>query len=110
MTIPLVETYLDQLRQRTTRQSSVAPQTLRAVRSDLGGFIRWWEQTNGITFDSALVLDTDLLDWHTHRQASGRGVKASTLNRARSTLLGFFSWAQTQGLASHNPATALPLL
>jgi site-specific recombinase XerD len=105
----ILETYLDHFSKRTTRKQKAAPATIRAARADLQGFITWWEQAKALAFDAALILDTDLLDWHTHRQETN-GVKPSTLNRARTHLLGFFAWAQAQGLLSHNPAMVLPLL
>lgn len=105
-----IDRYITHLRQPSKGQRSTSPETLRATCSDLTGFVRWWEKEKEISFDPALVLDTDLLEWHDERYDDGEGVKATTLNRARSSLLGFFRWAQEQGLVSHNPATALPLL
>jgi site-specific recombinase XerD len=65
---PILDTYLDQFGQRTQRKRQAAPATIRAARTDLQGFITWWEQAKNLAFDPTLILDTDLLDWHTHRQ------------------------------------------
>lgn len=106
----VIDRYIMHLSKPTKHKRSTSPETIRATRSDLLGFVRWWEKEKEISFDPALVLDTDLLEWHDERYDDGEGVKATTLNRARSSLLGFFNWAREQGLVSHNPATALPLL
>jgi hypothetical protein len=60
-------------------------------RANLQGFVNWWEKAKGLTFDPTLILDTDLLDGHAHRQKRD-GVKPSTLNWARMHLLGFSAW------------------
>ena len=38
------------------------------------GLIHWWEVEKDISFDSALVLDTDLLEWHDERYNNGGGI------------------------------------
>lgn len=106
----LIERYCVHQSKPVRNRRSISPETLRAIRSDLKGFVGWWESEKAISFDPSLVVETDLIEWHDQRYDDSEGVKATTLNRARSSLLGFFSWCVQESLASHNPAAALPLL
>lgn len=105
-----IDHYVKHISKPTRQKRTTSLETIRATRSDLQGFIHWWEKEKDISFEPALVLDTDLLEWHDERYDDGEGVKATTLNRARSSLMGFFHWVLEEGLASHNPAAVLPLL
>ncbi|HEY0605721.1 MAG TPA: tyrosine-type recombinase/integrase, partial [Herpetosiphonaceae bacterium] len=88
------------------RGQAVAPATIRAARADLQGFITWWEGDHQLRFDLPLVLDRDLRRWQIHRQRND-GAKPATLHRALASLRAFFSWAQQQGLITHNPTADL---
>lgn len=89
----------------TTRGRRAAPATLRATRSDLLAFARWWEASRQLTFDLPLILDTDLDDYLTHRQRSGRA--PATINRGNASLRGLFAWAVEASQLTHNPAVRL---
>jgi len=92
--------------QLTSRGRRVAPATIRATRSDLRAFIAWWEQTRQLTFDAALVLDTDLDDYTNHRQRHEARAPA-TINRSNASLRAFFVWTVQQDQAATNPAAKL---
>ena len=105
--IPILARYLADLEQQPPRSGqAVAPATIRAARTDLQGFIRWWEADHQLRFDVALVLDADLRRWQLTRQRDD-GVKPTTLNRALASLRAFFAWAHQAGLIPHNPAVTL---
>jgi len=107
MTQTLLDRYLAHLQEHNTRRGQPAsPETIRAVRADLRGFMSWWETAKRLSFDPVLVLDRDLADWQMHRQKAD-GVQPSTINRASATLRSFFAWAKDTGLISHNPAAEL---
>lgn len=105
--VPLaVATYLEYLATHlTARGRRVAPATIRATRSDLRAFATWWEDTRQLTFATALVLETDLDDYLTHRQRGGRA--PATINRGNASLRAFFAWAVQEGRLAHNPAARL---
>lgn len=90
--------YLDHLQARG-RSSA----TVRAVRSDLAGFRSWWEQTYRRPFSVEIVAARDIQRWRRVRQQLD-GVKPSTINRALSSLRGFYHWAVANGLRVDNPA------
>jgi site-specific recombinase XerD len=70
--------------------------TLRATRSDLSGFQRWWEQATRRSFKITQLVSRDIRRWHRERQQQD-GVKPSTINRALSSLRGFCRWAMENG-------------
>jgi site-specific recombinase XerD len=82
------------------------PATLRATRSDLSGFHRWWEQTFRRPFTASQLVARDIRRWQRERQQQD-GVKPSTINRALSSLRGFCRWAVTQGLCVDNPVKGI---
>lgn len=88
------------------RGRAVAPKTIQGTRSDLRGFVVWWETTKRLTFDPTLVLDRDLTAWQKHRQAVD-GVQPTTINRANASLRTFFTWATATRRIGRNPATTL---
>ena len=103
----LIDRYLHHLETHTTQRGrGPSSATIRGTRTDLRGFIRWWEETRGKIFDVALVIEDDLLDWQEYRQVHD-GAKISTINRANASLRGMFAWAQAEHLIVSNPAERL---
>jgi site-specific recombinase XerD len=92
--------------QLSSRGRRVAPATVRAARSDLRAFITWWEGVHALTFDPALVLETDLDDYSIHRQRHD-GRAPATINRGNASLRSFFAWAVQQGRITVSPAHRL---
>lgn len=86
----------------TQRGHLPAAATVRAARADLQGFVAWWEQMYALTFDVTLVLPHDLADWQRWRQVE-EGARATSINRASSSLRHFFRWAMITGLIAANP-------
>jgi site-specific recombinase XerD len=89
--------------------SSAAVLTIKADRSALNGFARWWEATQRRPFDPALVVARDAAAWQRHCQVED-GKSARTINGAARALKGCFTWAKEQGLLNENPFADLPRL
>ena len=62
--------------------------TIRAARTDLAGFERWWETTHRRPFEPESLLESDLRAWQNHRQVDDSAAPA-TINRACSNLRGW---------------------
>ena len=91
----------------TTRaEAGAAPLTIKADRSALHGFARWWETTQRRPLDPALVVARDAAAWQRHRQVED-GKNARTINGAARTLKNFFIWAQARGMVTENPFEGL---
>jgi site-specific recombinase XerD len=94
----IIDEYLEYLE---ARGKSAA--TLRATRSDLSGFQRWWEQATRRSFKITQLVSRDIRRWQRERQQQD-GVKPSTINRALSSLRGLCRWAMENGRHTNNPA------
>lgn len=76
--------------------------TVKGYQSDMKNFIRWFEQTNGETFNVKAVTPTDIREYRRfllgieHR-------KASTVNRRLAALSVYMNWAKQTGLIAHDP-------
>ena len=91
----------------TTRaEAGAAPLTIKADRSALHGFARWWETTQRRPLDPALVVARGAAAWQRHRQVED-GKNARTINGAARTLKNFFIWAQARGMVTENPFEGL---
>ena len=91
----------------TTRaEAGAAPLTIKADRSALHGFARWWETTQRRPLDPALVVARDAAAWQRHRQVED-GKNARTINGAARALKNFFIWAQARGMVTENPFEGL---
>lgn len=77
--------------------------TVRAVRSSLLTFTRWWEDARGRAFDPALVRTGDVEDWRLTRQRD-EGAAPATINRGLSLVRGYGAWATRMNLIPENPA------
>ena len=80
--------------------------TVKAARSDLNGFVAWWEARRQRPFDPALLLDCDLREWRVKRQRHDASAP-TTINRALSTIRAYCSWAEQAGLMTENPNNGL---
>ncbi len=93
------------------REQGLSLHTVRGYVRDVQGFIRWFEQTNGVSFDLPSVTPTDLREWREYLQ---RRLKASTVNRKMAALAKYLGWAKQQRQIAHNPldglTRTLPLL
>lgn len=87
-------------------EAGAAPLTIKADRSALHGFARWWETTQRRPFDPALVVARDAAAWQRHRQVED-GKNARTINGAARALKNFFIWAQARGMVTENPFEGL---
>ncbi|KPV54827.1 hypothetical protein SE17_01370, partial [Kouleothrix aurantiaca] len=87
-------------------EAGAAPLTIKADRSALHGFARWWETTQRRPLDPALVVARDAAAWQRHRQVED-GKNARTINGAARTLKNFFIWAQARGMVTENPFEGL---
>jgi integrase/recombinase XerC len=87
-------------------EAGAAPLTIKADRSALHGFVRWWETTYRRPFDPALVVARDAAAWQRQRQVED-GKNARTINGAARALKGFFRWAQARGMVTENPFDGL---
>jgi site-specific recombinase XerD len=76
--------------------------TLRATRSDLSGFQRWWEQATHRSFKVSQLVSRDIRRWQRERQQHD-GVKPSTINRSLSSLRSFCRWAMENGRHTNDP-------
>lgn len=76
--------------------------TLRATRSDLSGFQRWWEQATHRSFRITQLVSRDIRRWQRERQQQD-GVKPNTINRSLSSLRGFCRWAMENGRHTNDP-------
>jgi len=95
---PSIENYLTTLQEE--RRSAL---TVRAVRSSLLTFTRWWEDARGRAFDPALVRTGDVEDWRLTRQRD-EGAAPATINRGLSLVRGYGAWATRMALIQENPA------
>jgi site-specific recombinase XerD len=98
----ILERYLADLQKKKRKPAKAS---INAAQADLRSFIVWWE-TRGIPFEIELVIEEDLLGWQEYRQEVDQ-VKNTTINRANASLRGFFTWAHTARIISHNPAEDL---
>lgn len=83
-----------------------SPLTVKAARSDLTGFVLWWETRRHRPFDPALLLDSDLREWRIKRQRDDAAAP-STINRALSTIRAYCNWARLSGLMTENPTEGM---
>ncbi len=81
-----------------------SPATLRATAADLRQFQGWWEDVHRQPWNLEAVSERDLQRWQRARQRDD-GAKPATINRALSTLRGFFAWTVVTGLLSTTPVT-----
>jgi integrase/recombinase XerC len=86
-----------------------SPLTVKAARSDLTGFMSWWETRRQRLFDPVLLLDSDLREWRSKRQRDDAAAPA-TINRALSTIRGYCNWARQAGLITENPAAEIEVI
>jgi site-specific recombinase XerD len=77
-------------------REEVAAKTIRAYRSDLTHFGRWFAGSTGEAFAAAAVTPTDLRDYRAHLIGVERRQPA-TVNRRLAALRRFFLWAKAVG-------------
>src|ERR671916_416995 len=80
-------------------REEVGEKTVRAYRSDLAHFGRWFAGATGEAFAAAAVTPTDLRDYRAHLVGVERRQPA-TVNRRLAALRRFFLWAKAAGRAS----------
>jgi site-specific recombinase XerD len=97
----LLEHYLTSLKERGRSAS-----TIRAARTDLAGFERWWEATHHCPFDPQSLLESDLRAWQQSRQVDD-GAAPATINRACSNLRGWCVWLHEQRIIREDPGRVL---
>lgn len=84
----------------------VSPRTRAAYLSDLAGFARWFESTNGESFAVRAVTRTDIRDYRSHGQTV-EAAKPATVNRRLAALRKFLSWSHASGLVAENVASGV---
>ena len=77
--------------------------TLRAYRSGLQHFARWYQSTYGDAFGPDRVMPRDVRDWKAYQQTVEQAAPA-TVNQRLVALTRFFRWACSQALCRENPA------
>lgn len=75
---------------------------MKAYRSDLNSFAKWYAHTSGSYPEVAGVGPLDVAEYK--RYLVTREKKPATVNRALASLRTFFSWAAGEGLVDSNPA------
>ena len=78
--------------------------TLKALRSDLSHFMRWWEGMHERPFALQQLVARDIRQWQQHRQQVD-GVSPKTINRNLVSLRRFCQWAVAENLLPDNPVT-----
>jgi integrase/recombinase XerC len=79
------------------------PASQRAARSDLVGFVRWWETKHRRPFEPQLWLAKDCDAWLRHRQDVD-ACQPATINRGMASLRRFGGWLLAEHLVTENPA------
>ena len=82
-------------------EEDYSPRTLKAIASDLKGFLRWYEKKNGEDFSFQRVTALDAADFKRDLQKEGK--KPATINRALVTLRRFFQVAIEKKKLEKNP-------
>jgi site-specific recombinase XerD len=82
--------------------------TIRAVRADLHGLQRWWEESYQRRLDFRHLTQRDVRRWIEHRQQVD-GARPATINRGLSSLhtFSFSRRAVSEGLLVENPAAGI---
>lgn len=86
---------------RSWFEEDYSPRTLKAISSDLKGFIQWYQNKNGESFSFKRVTPLDGADYK--RDLLKEGKKPATINRALVTLRGFFQVAVDKEMLTKNP-------
>lgn len=92
-----VNQYLEYLHDRGR-----SPLTIKAARSDLIGFIGWWERQRKRSFDPALLREHDVYTWQRARQTDDAAAP-TTINRAIVSLRSYCDWGKQHHLLHENP-------
>lgn len=100
---PLLEQY-----QTYLAQAGKSEHTVRAYGHDLAGFIRWWEQTTGDSFQPKVVVQRDILAYRGYLQQRGR--TPATTNRRLNGLRKFFRWAKRRQLTPDTPFDLIEMI
>lgn len=80
--------------------------TVRAIRSDLTKFARWFVSANNERFDPGRVTVRDVADFRTHL-ADVRRQSVATVNRALVTIRRYLGHLVTTGTLTANPAASV---
>ena len=80
--------------------------TIKAIKSDLAKFIRWFESANDERFDLHRVTVRDVADFREHL-ARVRRQQVSTVNRALVSIRRFLAYLARSGDLSSNPAESV---
>jgi len=83
--------------------------TNKSYLSDLKFTARWFEQTNGETFNPENITPSDIRAYRQY-MLTVRRLKVSTINRRLSAISVYLNWAVQNGQIEHNPATGVKLL
>ncbi len=87
---------------RFLEEQDKSPKTVRAYKSDLTAFRRWFETTNNFTPTPHLVSPVDVRDYRQYMLAVKR-LSSGTINRRLSALRAWMDWAVQSGLMDFNP-------
>jgi site-specific recombinase XerD len=80
--------------------------TIRAVRADLHGLQRWWEESYQRRLDFRHLTPRDVRRWIEHRRQVD-GARPTTISRGLSSLRSFGRWAVSEGLLVENPTARI---
>jgi site-specific recombinase XerD len=81
------------------------PGTLKVVRLDINGFVRWWEEQHQRALNPQFIRAEDLTAWCTARQEAGTAT--STINRGLAVLRAYCAWAVSTDRITTIPAEGL---
>ncbi len=79
-----------------------SPQTVRAYKSDLAAFARWFEGSNGFSPTPHLVTPVDAREYRAY-MLNVKRLSPGTVNRRLSALRSWMDWAVKSGLLDFNP-------
>jgi len=80
--------------------------TIKTYIEHIQAFAKWFEETNGISFNPSVVTEIDIRDMRSYMQGT-RHLKETTINLRLASLKCYFSFLVSEKYIKHNPAQNL---
>lgn len=77
--------------------------TIKTYIEHIQAFAKWFEETNCIDFDPAVITEIDIRDMRSYLQGT-RHLKETTINLRLASLKCYFSFLESEKYIKHNPA------
>ncbi len=77
--------------------------TIKTYIEHIQAFAKWFEETNGISFNPSVVTEIDIRDMRSYLQGT-RHLKETTINLRLASLKCYFSFLESEKYIKHNPA------